>query len=81
MKPNRLPVKIYNWEESLNINGWVKDLKHILTYCNMSEYGELDTLCDLDVASKQDSNILIEINGGWKPTTCLNSELSSKSMI
>ncbi len=30
--------------------GWVKDLEFILTYCNMSEYAELDTLCDLDVA-------------------------------
>ena len=33
MNPNRLPVKIFKWEESLNIKGWVKDLKHVLEYC------------------------------------------------
>ena len=50
MEPNRLPVKVYKWEESLNIMGWVKDLKHILEYCNMSECSEMTATCDLDVA-------------------------------
>ena len=30
MKATRLPVKVYNWENSLKIKGWVLDLKHIL---------------------------------------------------
>ncbi len=37
MNPSRLPVKVYKWENSLKIKGWVQDLKHILSYCNMDD--------------------------------------------
>ncbi len=53
MDPDRLPVKIYKWEESLNHKGWVKDLKFILHYCNMPESTDLDAVCDLDVAESR----------------------------
>ena len=50
MDENRLPVKVYKWEKSLNHSGWVQDLHFILNYCNMPEFGDLATTCDLDVA-------------------------------
>ena len=49
MKPNRLPVRIYNWEKSLNVQGWVKDCEFILNYCNMGDYSGIENVCDLDV--------------------------------
>ncbi len=50
MNVDRLPVKLYNWEKSLNLNGWVKDLSFILHYCNMPEVDDLEVKCDLEVA-------------------------------
>ena len=49
MDENRLPVKVYKWDESLKINGWVTQLKSILEYANMSECAPIDVQCDLDV--------------------------------
>ena len=50
MKTNRLPVKVYKWESSLKIKGWVRDLNHVLQYCNMEDCMGLERLYDLDVA-------------------------------
>ena len=35
MDKHRFPVKIYKWEKSLKTNGWVKNVRDMLTLCNM----------------------------------------------
>ncbi len=35
MKTHRLPVVIYKWERSLNLESWSSEVKHILTYADM----------------------------------------------
>ena len=49
MKEERLPVNIYKWMESLEVNGWVKDVKHVLNYANMDDCQHLSSKCDLNV--------------------------------
>ena len=49
MNEPRLPVKVYKWEESLKVHGWVSQLKSILEYAYMSDCAALTTYCDLDV--------------------------------
>ena len=51
MDRNRLPVRVYNWEKSLNHKGWVKDVQFILQYCNIDCDSDLSSMCDLDMAS------------------------------
>ena len=51
MDPCRLPVRIYNWEKSLNHKGWVKDVQFIMQYCNLEYDVELTNECDLDMLS------------------------------
>ncbi len=49
MDAHRFPVKVYNWEKSLKVNGWVRNVKDMLTLCNMEDCVELEQVCDLDV--------------------------------
>ncbi len=49
MEEDRLPVKVYKWMESLRVDGWVKDVKHIITYANMDDSQDFENKCDLDV--------------------------------
>ena len=49
MDETRLPVRVYKWQESLKIDGWVKQVKSVLHYVNMEECCPLEMHCDLDV--------------------------------
>ena len=49
MKNDRLPVKVYKWGKSLKLDGWVKQVKHILQYCDMYDCMLNESKCDLEV--------------------------------
>ena len=49
MNPTRLPVRVYRWEKSLKVQGWVGQVKHILDYASMSESDGLEVRSNLDV--------------------------------
>ena len=37
MKEDRLPVKVFKWMKSLNIEGWAQDIKHVPNYASMDD--------------------------------------------